>query len=151
MNSIYYSLINDFLTVRAVNCKPLFLLIVTLIGAEIIAMSFRQHLVSRFSRYYRPTIWKAFRCQEFNSFRFYSNTASVDGVDASANSGNKKTKKKSKADTVAGDNRNSTESLEDFRQSRLKKINTIRERGGNPFAYTFDQTHKVVTLIQKVR
>ena len=114
-------------------------------------MSFRQRVGSISRHLYRHKVWKDVRCQDSNSFRFYSNPSSVDGLDASANSGSKKSKKKSKTDAVAVDNKNSTENLEDFRQIRLKKINTIRERGGNPFAYTFDQTHKVVTLIQQVR
>ena len=132
---------------RLFNIKILFC---TLIGVvEIIAMSFRQqHIIGSISRLCRPTILKAFRSQ--NNFRSYSNTAAVDGADSSATSGGKKSKKKSKPDSILIDNKNSTENLEDFRQTRLKKISTIRERGGNPFAYTFDQTHKIVTLIQTV-
>lgn len=132
------------------NIKNLFLLCCTLIGVvEILAMSFRQqHIIGSISRHLcRPTILNAFRSQ--NSFRSYSSTDSIGGADSGATSGSKKAKKKSKADSVV-DNKNSTETLEDFRQTRLKKISTIRERGGNPFAYTFDQTHKIVTLIQKV-
>lgn len=58
----------------------------------------------------------------------------------------KQTKKKSKSADPSP-----PLALEEIRQARLSKVESIRVRGGNPFAYSFAQTHKCADLIETYR
>jgi len=67
-----------------------------------------------------------------------------------SNNKSKKNPAPSKANKSVA-NSNSTEVLEDIRNIRINKINIIKEKGGNPFAYSFQQTHKTADLVLQVQ
>ena len=110
----------------------------------------QQNFVCGLSRHLsRTNTWKSLKIQGIDVKRYAS--ASSEGVENVAKVNTKKEKKKKGSESTPIETRNSTEGLEDFRQARIQKLNQIREKGGNPFAYTFSQTHKVVNLVEKVR
>ena len=76
-----------------------------------------------------------------------SSSISSSSVNISSKKGNKSSKKSMAA---AGNNSTSpvTDSItiDEIKQGRLSKIQTMKDAGINPFAYTYDQTHKAIDL-----
>lgn len=77
-----------------------------------------------------------------------SSSSNSDTVKSAGES--KKKGKKSAAVAIGTVSSNSTEALEEIRKSRIEKMNIVREKGGNPYAYTYSQTHKLANLAKEV-
>lgn len=69
------------------------------------------------------------------------------GGNISSKKGNKSSKKSiaaagSNSSTIVSD----SITIDEIKQGRLSKIQTMKDAGINPFAYTYDQTHKAIDL-----
>ena len=78
-------------------------------------------------------------------------SSSISSGSSGGNISSKKGNKSSKKSIAAAGSNSSTIvtdsiTIDEIKQGRLSKIQTMKDAGINPFAYTYDQTHKAIDL-----
>lgn len=81
-----------------------------------------------------------------SSYALLSTVSSNSDKTDKTNSNNQKKEKSKKNSSTGNEEPLTPESIEEIKRARLAKLQCIKDKGMNPFAYTFDQTHKTSQL-----